>query len=887
MSAWVDGRLQLANLLNDFATLVRLTAEAVDRASWLDAFLLAAGANQVVEDYLHPDALAAARLAPRVAHLPAPAGRLASTLVREASRAFVTLRARRPEVARCADWQRRWSDQVVRPLAAHLTGGTEVRPPRHVPGTAGLPTGLRRSLIRLPACFRGFDLQIEDVQHLAAGFASRWPDRERPLVVVGLRTAGSYLGPLLAADLERGGYVDIHSLTIRPNRTLLPTESAVLRDRSAAGSLALLTDDPPSRGSALTAGQRLLQRHGFASEAIVLLVPVLGSENDVPPIAREQPSVILPERVWAVHQRLTPESVRASLNRLLAPARVTSVERLALAARTWRRGHVQARYLVRLDDETEHEVYVSGQGLGYLGAHALAVAGRLDRYVPVIYGMDGGLLFREWLPEQRQLSRLDARPLAAGVAEYVARRSVVLGTREDLSLCLADRDPVWQVAGYVLGRAFRRASPVLRPLLQRTSRHLLRSQRPCVVDGSTDLSRWFVRDDGGVHKIEFAEHAFSNLDRACFDPVYDVAGAVAGLDDDLHASIVDAYEQATGEHVDPERMLLYSIVQSEKRQRMDPSRALAVERACARAMQRYLHATVFADAVSARSGAVCGIDVDGVLEIERLGFPALTPGTALALRALSRHGYRPILVSGRGLAEMRDRCRAYGLAGSVAEYGAAIYLRAGDLVHEMLSSDGRTALDKVRSALASLPGAHIDPEYARGVRAFRVGPHARRVGLDPDVIARLLAETDGVRAIRGNHQTDFMVTDVDKGSGVRALLELLGEDRLALAIGDSASDLPMLALAERPRAPANADETVRRGGVPQTRGVAHVGFIEAVTELLGHPIGGCARCRPARLDRRARLLLAAFGGQDVQRLGTASQALKLAALLVRSAGSGR
>jgi phosphoserine phosphatase len=53
---------------------------------------------------------------------------------------------------------------------------------------------------------------------------------------------------------------------------------------------------------------------------------------------------------------------------------------------------------------------------------------------------------------------------------------------------------------------------------------------------------------------------------------------------------------------------------------------------------------------------------------------------------------------------------------------------------------------------------------------------------------------------------------------LRILADELGGQRVALAVGDSIHDLPMLALAERAAAPANADLGVRRliaaGGTP-------------------------------------------------------------------------
>src|SRR5207247_1857926 len=60
------------------------------------------------------------------------------------------------------------------------------------------PAVLRRTVVRIPQCFRSFDLGAEDMRRLATAFAARRADRSRPLLVVGLRTAGSYLAPLAA-----------------------------------------------------------------------------------------------------------------------------------------------------------------------------------------------------------------------------------------------------------------------------------------------------------------------------------------------------------------------------------------------------------------------------------------------------------------------------------------------------------------------------------------------------------------------------------------------------------------------------------------------------------------------------------------------------------------
>ncbi|MFI5270346.1 MAG: hypothetical protein ACHQ7M_23455, partial [Chloroflexota bacterium] len=59
--------LLIPNLLNDVEVLSGLLVDSVAAGSWLDAFLLAAGIEQVMDDALHPDPLALRRIASRLA----------------------------------------------------------------------------------------------------------------------------------------------------------------------------------------------------------------------------------------------------------------------------------------------------------------------------------------------------------------------------------------------------------------------------------------------------------------------------------------------------------------------------------------------------------------------------------------------------------------------------------------------------------------------------------------------------------------------------------------------------------------------------------------------------------------------------------------------------
>ena len=61
-----------------------------------------------------------------------------------------------------------------------------------------------------------------------------------------------------------------------------------------------------------------------------------------------------------------------------------------------------------------------------------------------------------------------------------------------------------------------------------------------------------------------------------------------------------------------------------------------------------------------------------------------------------------------------------------------------------------------------------------------------------------------MRVVHGQGQTDFVWAGADKGTGLRALAARLSEPGCALAVGDTASDLPLFECAALARAPRNA-----------------------------------------------------------------------------------
>ncbi|HOG46239.1 MAG TPA: hypothetical protein PLB78_06305, partial [Anaerolineae bacterium] len=739
--------LTLSSPLSSLAELGQLFLLELRRGAWLDAYLLACGMNQIAEDYLHPDPFALGQIAGYLASLRPPFGRWAGSLAAALGRALAWLRRRSAATQRVAAWQAGLAT-LVQELADAVAG----EPPVVAGSRASLageavvaslplfPQGLLHEVLRLPPCFTRFDQQPADLARTVAEFAQRWPDRHRRLLVVGLRTSGSYLAPLYASYLKHNDYVDVSVLTLRPGRPFWPQERALLQAVVRCDGLVLLTDDPPATGGSLVRAAAMLEACDVPTAAIVLLLQLFGAPGTFPPALGKYEAVLLPWQKWAIHEQFAAPAVRAALSELLGPAtRVTHVERLPLKPNPGGRSHARALYSVRLAGEgggqQQQRVLVKGAGLGYLGRHVLAAARPLRRYLPQVYGLRAGLLYRAWLPARRALA---ASPESvtpdevAGIAAYVAERRMALPAAVDATPGFWGLWPAWEVAANIVSRAYASGWTAARVLgVDRAMLRLTRVAQPCVIDGNMAPALWFRGMPGKPPlKAGWEGRAFAGGPKqmACHDAAFDIASLAAGLDVAAPLSPAAAaaalhlratYEALTGEAIGAERWLLYQLAYLWRERRLGAVMPSAARQALARAMQRYWAEVLFHDVAAPAGGELVAIDIDGVLETTAMGFPSLSPAGALALRALARHGYRPILATGRSLGEVRERCHSYPLAGGVAEYGAVTYDHATGRVRSLLSAGQGADLDALRRALGEL-GVALEDGHEYSVRAYRV-----------------------------------------------------------------------------------------------------------------------------------------------------------------------
>lgn len=912
-----DDGLVLADLLTDLVETTDRLVARLAAGDVLDSFLLAAAAVQIVEDDLQRDTLALRRGARYARARGVPTG--VPQVLAAAATGCERLRGVRSTDRRGVRWCARavaLRDSLARRV---MVGEMAARRTESVGGSAtmwtaksvasadnpvadeladarwlrdqlpGLSSRLRASVLRLPSCFRSFDQHPLDLVTLAERYAGRHPDRRRPVLVVGVRTSGAYLAPLVAAAFRALGYAEVHAETARPEFRLRNRVRKSVRSVAGRGGRVVIVDDPPATGSAIRSVADAAARHGVGGQSVSLLLPLFG--EDLPSTLRQYDSILLRHAEWSVHARLGVPSVRGMLAELLGDNGIT-VRKLDDPAPPDERGHLRTIIEVSRSDGGSDVVVASGAGLGYFGRHALAIARALPVALPATYGFTDGVVFREWLPAAGRLTTIgpDEVPPLVG---YIRARAEALPAVADRSVGLAGRQPVWEAASRVLEPGYGRLGVLLRPmLLDPLVRRLCATERPSVIDGATGAAHWF-RDASGLRKVDADQRAFANTDLSCYDPVFDLAGIAPGSPDaDLVATLRAAMP------CDDERFLLYELVHL-----WDQAReGRAAPRASSRAVQRYVSTALLGGLRTNPAGSLCALDLDGVLESDALGFPIITPTGASALRALIAHGFRPVMVTGRSLAEVRERCVNYGLVGGVAEYGAVAYDHRAGTVRALCTTADAGLLDELRGFLRGSPEVEVDEDYTRVVRAYRTDAEGARRRLPSAFIRQVLTviDPDGnrLRVVRGDGQTDFVPAGVDKGSGLTALAELLGEPtgqpaaagqtsaaessdvvasqrnghrsvaaaEIALAVGDAEPDLRMFGLARRAFAPANADAAVRAAAIPVGRHGFAAGLSDGVCNLIGHRPGGCPACAAPEPTARGRIMLTLL---DAQRAGAA------------------
>jgi hypothetical protein len=511
-------------------------------------FLLSCGLLNCIDEYLRGPGL---RLPSRLAAM-----RLARGARWVTENVFGNLQPRsRAHVRR---WRERWIEELNDFLSAMVA--EQASEPASFAGSgkrlAGLlqsplPSGLQAQRVGIPSPFRRLDLTHVDVLALGKCYVRRFPDRSQAILLVGLRTSGSYFAPLLRALFEAEGYAQVSFLTLVPGKGPGRWEAKALKRYAEQGYTALIVDDPPHTGGTIFTAFEIARRAGFGPGKLRALIPAHPARRDwFKPLPDDLVISLDPEH-WHKRSLLDPNVVQDRLaeyfrsqnftrTSVVASARAQEFNaRLQSASSDERGARLKRIFEVHLETfrgqkETRY-VLAKSVGWGWLGYHAFLAGHRLSGFVPPILGLRDGILYMEWIPQPApglDGRGLDSKQLEKSAASYVAARArcLDLQTERAAGMDLQRQDNGVRLLGKALSKAY---GAVLTDMLMqpRIGRRL--RQQPCpfptLIDGNMQRSEW-IADSRRLLKTDFEHHGLGKEELNAIDPAYDLADTILNLE---------------------------------------------------------------------------------------------------------------------------------------------------------------------------------------------------------------------------------------------------------------------------------------------------------------------------------------------------------------------
>ena len=842
-----------------------------------NTFLLSCAIANAVDDYLRGTSF----------ELPAIAKSL--FFARESLRAVEWLQAawQRINLSALRQWRGQWEtvaneliSALITPKPLHSVSIADVVSPVLRALAHRLPPRLSAARIKIPSPFRGQDLTHFDVLQLGKKFVAGFPDQRQALLLLGLRTAGSYFVPILQGYLRLIGFSDLQSMTIRPDKGISCWEANELKRHAARGALVLILDDPPGTGGTIALAVELLHQSGFPIACILALLPIHPSGRNW----REHPGALSLSRIrifslhpedWYKFQMLQPTPLQSRLDdyfrargyrgaEVVARSPIANRFNCELEARSQQNRRTRLKRIceVRLVDhagkaETRY-ILAKSVGWGWLSYGAFLAAAALSNFVPPVIGLRDGILYTEWLPQTNNNELPDREQMIESAASYVAARVRSLPLVVDpLPELLADR----QQKGFVrlselLSKAYGwKVTAIMRRARLRKQLALARSPFPTLIDGKMRLDEW-IRGSGSLLKTDFEHHGMGKNELNVADPAYDLAESILWLQlsEVEEDKLIGRYIEGSGDIDVSQRLFLFKLLAGITAVTDAQSRVSHCTSSVHHldAYRDYLQACRFLVVHTTRfCGSLCGrphtpslhsplvvLDIDGVLDSRILGFPCTTAAGIRAIRLLHAHNIAGALNSARSLAEVKEYCKAYGLVGGVAEYGSVAWDAVKGLEKALVGREALKQLGSLRSELQNLPGVFVNPDVYYSVQACTF-ENGCPVPI-PQIIVEQLAmnlRLDLVRIQQNSTDTVAVARGTDKGTGLREFLGFMGaRDCKTVAIGDSESDLPMFALATRSFAPAQiwCARWARRLGCEIDTAPYQVGLLKIVRRLV-HP----------------------------------------------------
>jgi hydroxymethylpyrimidine pyrophosphatase-like HAD family hydrolase len=819
-------------------------------------YLLSCGLLNCVEEYLRGPAL----------RLPSS---LARTVPGRSAGRLVEVIWNKPWLRRrVARWRERWLANLngflvlmVRREAAESVQLFEAAHKLVMVLQSPLPSDLLAERLGVPTAFSRLDLTQQDFVTLAKSFVQRFSERTQPILVVGLRSSGSYLAPFLKAFFQAEGYERVQLLTIEPNKGVGRREKRELERFGARGYLALIVDDPPYTSRTVLAALEIAIRAGFSRGKVKFLAATHPARREWFKSLPCDSVITLPPEQWHKRKLFDPRVVEVRLAEYCGRRHLVRVLADGASAEAFNAGlkgipsdergvRLKRVFEVQLEtsegDKQTKYVLAKSVGWGWFGYHAFLIGHRLAGHVSPILGLRDGILYMEWSVQRAHEAGTKRSELVSAAASYVAARARHLRLRcgNVTGIGLKRYNNGIQLLEKVLSRAY---GPVFTHLLMRSRLRQILQERPCpcptLIDGNMHRHEW-VSGPYGPIKVDFEHHGMGKAALNLIDPAYDLADTIlnCALSPEEERALISGYIAGCGDAGVEQRLFMHKLLaglwamNEVQDQFFSSPRGGDAQRAY---HKRFMNAWHFLTVQTAyHCGALCqsrtelrwlaplvALDIDGVLDRRLFGFPCTTAAGMAALSLLNAHEFTVALNTARSVAEVKHYCKAYSLAGGIAEHGSCLW----DAVHQrekiLISPETARQLNELRQHLNLIPGVFLDDRHQYSIRAFTY--RDKPLGLIQSLLSSARASSigDGALGPISTHivhqllvdlnldrlafyhtplDTAIVAKEVDKGTGLVALRDwVLQQDAKTIAVGDGEADLAMFRAASHSFAPAN------------------------------------------------------------------------------------
>ena len=234
-------------------------------------------------------------------------------------------------------WRRRWEGALEEFLSVMIASQSSLDPDVLATSAtemgaileAQLPARLQETYISVPSPFRRLDLTHFDVLALGRQLVTHLDDPLQPILILGLRTSGSYFGPLLKAFLKAQGFRAVSMVTVQPDKAPGRWERKEIDKRAREGYTAVIVDDPPHTGSTVLLALEIASRLGFSRDKLRVLAPTYPVNRNWSEFLPHNLAISLEPEQWHKRRLLDPKLVERQLAEYFQYRKYSSVTVIA------------------------------------------------------------------------------------------------------------------------------------------------------------------------------------------------------------------------------------------------------------------------------------------------------------------------------------------------------------------------------------------------------------------------------------------------------------------------------------------------------------------------------------------------------------------------------